>query len=98
VSEISLEINNYKKIALPIRLQEGQRLQYRGGEELLILDAQWNRLKSLKVSPLNFRVKTGGNSLNIDCKFDVPETEAALKLEIKTLGKRERVTLKTTIN
>ena len=98
VSEISLEINNYKKIALPIRLQEGQRLQYRGGEELLILDAQWNRLKSLKVSPLNFRVKTGENFLNIDCKFDAPETEAALKLEIKTLGKRERVTLKTTIN
>ena len=93
VSEISLEINNYKKIALPLVLEKGQRLQYSGGEELWILNAQWNLIKSLKVCPVDFKLKTGENSLNIYCKFDTHVTKAALKLEIKTLGKRERIAL-----
>jgi len=93
VSDISLEINNYKKISMPIRLQKGHRVQYKGGQELWVLDAQWNRLKSYKLSPADLIVKTGDNSLNIDCKFDTPKKEATLKLEIKTLGKSEMIAL-----
>ena len=93
LSEISLEINNYKKIELPLVLEKGQRLQYSGGEEVWVLDAHWNLLKSLKISSADFILKTGENSLDVDCKFDSPEIKAALKLEIKTLGKRERIVL-----
>ena len=93
VSDISLEINNYKKTSISIRLQKGHRVQYKGGQELWVLDAQWNRLKSYKLSPADLIVKTGDNSLNIDCKFDTPEKEATLKLEIKTLGKSEMIAL-----
>lgn len=96
VSEISLEINNYKKITLPIRLQKGQRLQYSGGDELWVLDAQWNRLKSYQLAPSDFQLKKGNNSLTVDCQFDTTEEDAQLKLEIKTLGKREKITLPTT--
>ena len=96
LSEISLEINNYKKIELPLVLEKGQRLQYSGGEEVLVLDAQWNLLKSLKIYTADFILKTGENSIEIDCKFDYSEIKAALKFEIKTLGKRERIVLPKT--
>ena len=93
LSEISLEINNYKKIVLPLVLEKGQRLQYSGGKELWVLNSQWNLIKSIKVCPEDFKLKNGENSLNIYCKFDTHFTKAALKLEIKTLGKRERIVL-----
>lgn len=96
VDKISLEINGYKKIQLPTALQKGQRLQYSGGDRLWVLDAQWKQLKSHKVNPQDFRVKTGDNSLSLDAEFKSAETEAALKLEAKTLGKSEKLSLPKT--
>jgi hypothetical protein len=60
------------------------------------LDAQWKQLKSHKVNPQDFRVKTGDNSLSLDAEFKSAETEAALKLEAKTLGKSEKLSLPKT--
>ena len=91
VNEISLEINQYKKIQLPVSLRKGERIQYSGEDKLWVLDAQWNRLKSYKVSPSDFNIKTGDNSLEVDCHFTKSEAEAQLKLEIKTLGKTEKI-------
>ena len=91
ISEISLEINHHQKIQLPLSLKKGQRLQYFGGDQLWVLDAQWNRLESHKVSPSDFKVKAGDNSLGVDCRFTKAEAAAQLKLEIKTLGKSEEV-------
>ena len=69
IREISLEINHHQKIHLPLSLKKGQRLQYNGGDQLWLLDAQWNRLKSHKVSPSDFKVKSGNNSLGVDGQF-----------------------------
>ena len=91
VTEISLEINQYKKIQLPVSLRKGERIQYSGEDKLWVLDAQWNRLKSYKVSPSDFNIKTGDNSLEVDCHFTKSEAEAQFKLEIKTLGKTEKI-------
>ncbi len=91
VTEISLEINQYKKIQLPVNLNKGERIQYSGEDKLWVLDAQWNRLKSYEVSPSDFNIKTGDNSLEVNCHFTKSEAEAQLKLEIKTLGKTEKI-------
>tara|TARA_B100000963_G_scaffold116381_1_gene101393 strand:+ start:1173 stop:3488 length:2316 start_codon:yes stop_codon:yes gene_type:complete len=96
ITEISLEINHYKKIQLPLSLKKGQRIQYSGEEKLWVLDAQWNRLKSYKVSPSDFMVKKGDNSLGVDCRFTKSEEEALLKLEVKTLDKTEKISLPNT--
>ena len=96
ISEISLEINHHQEIQLPMHLEKGQRLLYSGEDQLWVLDAQWNRLKSHKVSPSDFKVKTGNNTLGVDCRFTKDEAEAQLKLEIKTLGKTQKVSLPNT--
>lgn len=96
IREISLEINHHQKIQLPLSLKKGERLQYSGGNQLWVLDAQWNQLKSHKVSSSDFKVKTGDNTLGVDCRFKNAEAEAQLKLEIKTLGKSEKVSLPNT--
>ena len=93
VEAISLEINRYKKIELPTALKNGQRFQYNGGDRLWVLDAQWNRLKSYQVNPQDFRVKAGDNTLGLDADFKRTETASALKLEVKTLGKTEKLSL-----
>ena len=93
VEAISLEINRYKKIELPTALKNGQRFQYNGGDRLWVLDAQWNRLKSYQVNPQDFKVKAGDNTLGLDADFKRTETASALKLEVKTLGKTEKLSL-----
>tara|TARA_B100001057_G_C22848255_1_gene949943 strand:- start:599 stop:3055 length:2457 start_codon:yes stop_codon:yes gene_type:complete len=96
VDKICLEINGYNKIQLPTTLHKGQRLRYSGGDRLWVLDEQWKQLKSHKVNPQDFRVKTGDNSLSLDAEFKSAETEAVLKLEVKTLGKSEKLSLPKT--
>lgn len=95
MSGITLEMNHYKKIKLPLLLKKGKRLQYSDGEQSWVLDAQWNKLKTLKVSPSDFQLKAGENYLTIDCNFDTIITEAKLKFEIKLLGKTQNMGVPT---
>jgi hypothetical protein len=92
VSEIMLEINGYKEIAIPVTLKDGEKLKYTGGE-LNLYDGQWKRRNTLQLDLSDFKMNTGENTIVVDCHFENPDKDAQLKLEIRTYGTSEKVVL-----
>ena len=90
-SEITLEINNYKKIELPFVLRKGQIIKYAGGNKAIVFDFNWNIIKEFDISPSDFKVSKGENSLIVDCNFDKIDKEPTIKLEIRTFAKGEKI-------
>ncbi len=93
VSDITLEINNYKKIQLPVTIKDGQILKYASGNRLILYDASWQVIKELEMDASGFEINAGDNVLTVDCRFENAVKEANLKLEIKSKVKGEKVTL-----
>src|SRR6056297_776333 len=93
VSSITLELNNYKKVEIPVALKDGQTLIYRNGSELIVYTANWKIVDTIKVDFSDVILKNGENIINVDCDFDMSEKEASLKLEIRADVKNEKVVL-----
>jgi hypothetical protein len=85
VKDIILEINNYKKVALPISLKEGQILKYKAGDDAKIYNDQWQIIREIEINNQDFNIAEGSNSISIDCTFDKAGKEAGIKLELRTI-------------
>ena len=94
VSGMTMEINNYKKIQLPVILKEGQILKYTSGREVILYDSNWQIIRKFKIEPSDFKVNKGENSITVDCHFDQADEEASIKVEIRTPGKDKKVVLR----
>lgn len=90
VSDITLELDDFKKVELNISVKKDQNLKYDGGNEVVLYDKSWNKIKSIPLDAEKMKVSTGDHKIKVDCKFTVTE-EASLKLELKTAGKPEQV-------
>ncbi len=93
VSQITLELNNYKKIQLPVAIKAGQILKYSGGDKAYLYNSNWTVLKSFDISSADFKITGSENTLALDCNFDRTEKESNLKLEIRIPGKEQKVIL-----
>lgn len=94
ISDLSLELNGYKEIQLPITLKKGQILKYTGNYEAMLYDSNWQQLKKIKMNPADFKLSSGVNTLSVDCRFEKASKEAALKLETRTQGEKTKVVLR----
>lgn len=92
-SKLFLEIDDFKKIDLNIKIGPNQNLKYSGGNEVVLYDSSWNRLMSIPIDPAKLKVGKGNHKLKVDCSFDAGEN-VSLKLELKTKGPAEVVALK----
>ena len=93
VSGISIELDDFKKIDLDISIDKGENLKYDGGNEVVLYDKSWNRIKSIPIDPEKLNISSGDHKIKVDCIFSAKE-EASLKLEIKTAGNPEKVAIK----
>ncbi|REG83047.1 hypothetical protein [Algoriphagus antarcticus] len=94
VSGITLEMNGYKKVALPGTIKEGQTLKYTGDKEVLLYDSNWQIIKRFEIDLSDLKINTGKNLIAIDSKFDRADKEANIKVEIRTFGETQDVVLK----
>ena len=92
-SKLFLEIDDFRKIDLNIKIGPNQNLKYSGGNEVVLYDSSWNRLMSIPIDPAKLKVGKGNHKLKVDCSFDAGEN-VSLKLELKTKGPAEVVALK----
>ncbi|MCG2460726.1 hypothetical protein K8352_08200 [Flavobacteriaceae bacterium F89] len=92
-SHIAVEIDDFKKNELNISLAPGQYLKYTGGNEAVLYDKTWHKIKSIAMDPQQWNVGKGDIKIKVDCQFS-DEGDAALKLELKTSGPPEKVTVK----
>lgn len=89
--EITFEINNYKKVTLPVDVKQGHKLKYTGGDKMILYDAHWKAVDELSVNPADFAINEGSNTINLDCTFDQAGKDAFVRLEVRTMGEASPV-------
>lgn len=94
VSNITLEINGYKKVELPVTIKVGQTLKYTGGTELALYDANWQLIRNYDIDLSDLKINKGDNVITVDSNFDKADKDASIKVEIRTFGEEQKVVLK----
>ncbi|GAB5522793.1 MAG: hypothetical protein Roseis2KO_06650 [Roseivirga sp.] len=92
LSNISLELNNYKKVTLPVRLRNGQSLKYEGGKTAALYNENWQKIREIDLN-IDLAVKDGDQTINLDCTFSNEGKEPKAKLEVRIVGKAEPVSI-----
>lgn len=92
LSKISLELNNYKKITLPVSLKNGQSLKYEGGETATLFNENWQKIREINLN-IDLVIKNGDQTINLDCNFSNEGKEPKAKLEVRIVGKAEPVSI-----
>ena len=90
LSNISLELDNYKRIEIPSILKKGYALKYTGGQTAILYDQNWQKKGEVIIEEI-LDVTTGRHSINFDCNFSNEGTEPMAKLEIRISGKAESI-------
>jgi hypothetical protein len=93
ISEITMEINNYKEIELPVVLRKGQIIKYTGNNKATVYDRNWQSIKEFDINSSDFRISSGKHSVSFNCNFDNVDEEPYVNLEIRTYGKGEKITI-----
>lgn len=91
VNNIELEINNYKKIPLPITLNQGEIIQFIKGDKAIVYDKNWRILNEFDLAYSDLLVNSGENTISIDCEFEEAKKGSKLKLEIRSEVANEAV-------
>ena len=93
IDQITLEMDNYKKIELPVSLKNGEHIKYAGGDTAYVYSKKWQKIKSVNVDSNSFKIAKGDHSITVDCSFSNQRKEALLKLEVRTFGKDEKIVM-----
>jgi hypothetical protein len=89
-TDISIEIDNHRKITLPGEIKPGESLKCTGNDEIILYTENWQVIKRLRVNMKDIRIGTGEHKIIVNCSFPT-ENKGTLKLEIKTQGDPELV-------
>ncbi|MEN8228116.1 MAG: hypothetical protein ABFS38_08180 [Bacteroidota bacterium] len=81
LSNISIEINNHKTTELSISLKKGQTIKYRGNENAIIYDQNWNVINTVPINRRSFIMEKGNQSITFDCIFQKSDEEAMARIE-----------------
>ena len=87
VEGITIEINNYSIMDIPVKMQPAQILKLDGKGILQLFDKNWKLIESFNDVKIPELV-TGKNRIMIDAAF-TKEGSSKLKIEVKTIGKAE---------
>ena len=89
ISNIILEIDNYKEIKLTVTLKAGEIIKYTGGTKASVYDKNWQVIKEIDIDPSLFKVTNGEHSMTFDFTFEKTGEEHMVKFEIRTFGLAE---------
>ncbi|MCE4565826.1 sugar phosphate isomerase/epimerase [Maribellus sp. CM-23] len=92
ISNLSFDIDNFKRVGLAVNIPAKHHLKYEGGEHAVVYSPTWNKVKTVDINAGSFEVDNGSCSLIFDCKF-VGESDSPVKLELKTIDEGELITL-----
>lgn len=82
--EIQIEIDNFRKILLPVDLPAGHYIRYTGGSYLKVYDPTWHQIDSGRVIQEHLTLSQGTHHLKFSGVFTEPQ--GSVKLEFKTLA------------
>ena len=93
ISNITMEMDNYKKIKLPVSLKAGEIIKYTGGPKAYVYNINWNLISEFEITPSDLKVSSGDHSIAFDCKFNNSGKEAKAKLEVRTFAPAEKIAI-----
>lgn len=91
LSNITLELDNYKKVRLPISIESGQTLKYNGGITAILYSESWQKISEVSIDQSVFSINDGSHNINLDCSFSKEGKEPLAKLEVRIYGSAESV-------
>jgi hypothetical protein len=93
LSNIILELDNYKKVTLPVSLKDGQTLKYNGGGKGTVYNENWQKVSEINLEIAAFSILYGDHSITLDCTFSNLGKAPLAKLEVRLYGQVEPVRL-----
>ena len=85
---VSLEVDNYKTVTIPVTIPAGFYLKYTGGSEAILYDQNWSQVDQISIEASDLTVGEGEHTIIINADFE-PGDEHELSLEVKVMGKIE---------
>ncbi|MCB9218189.1 MAG: hypothetical protein H6610_01870 [Ignavibacteriales bacterium] len=82
LSKITFEIDNFKKIELPITLKKDEILKYSGGDKAIVYKSNWEKVSEINLNKSDWKLKKGDHQITFDCIFN-GDDESQAKLEIR---------------
>ena len=92
ISGITIKIDNYNKVNLPIILKAGQTVKYTGGDKALVYNENWKKIRNITIDESLLKIVPAGHILTFDCQFSGNGNEPQAKLELRIVGNKEAVT------
>ncbi len=89
VDGITIEINNYSTLEIPVRMQPSQILKLDCKGNLQLFDRNWKLIETFTPGKIPLLAK-GKNRITIDAGF-TSEGSSKLKIEVKTIGSAESI-------
>ncbi len=90
VEKIAIEINNYSRIEIPVKIEPFQTLKSDGSNKLKLFDKNWKLLKEIVLEEKIPSLSHGKNNILFDAVF-TGEGSSKFKIELKSVGKPEPV-------
>ena len=92
ITEISIEIDNSRKIQLPVLLQAGESLKYAGGNSAHVFDEFLREKNTIQLNETDFSMDKGEHSIVFDCTFSETQKTPLAKIEVRIPGKSDVIT------
>jgi len=84
LSDIQLEIDNFRKILLPLNLPPNHHIKYTGGSYVYLYDSKWNNIDSARIIQDQLMISQGDHTIHFEGTFT--ERSGDIKIEIRTLA------------
>ncbi|HNW56167.1 MAG TPA: hypothetical protein PLR88_00325 [Bacteroidales bacterium] len=92
VNNITLEVNDYYKIEIPVEMEPFQILKLDETGKLQLFDKNWNLIRIIVAEGKIPVLSKGDNKINFDAEFS-GEGSSKVKIEMKTIGEAETVSI-----
>ena len=91
VEKLIIEVNNYSKIEIPVKIESFQTIKSDGNNKLRVFDKNWKLLREINLDEKIPLLSHGKNNIVFDAVF-TDEGSSKIKIEMKTIGAPEPVT------
>ncbi len=93
ISDIKIEIDNYKSISVPVVLKNGNTLKITESGKANIFDNTWHLVSPVSLKGIPLKVSEGRHVLTFDCSFANIKEKPLAKIELIVQGKSEEINI-----
>jgi hypothetical protein len=94
IEHVKLELDNYKTLKLPLKLQQGEFFKYTGGNRVVIYNRNWAEKGTVDLDADFFNITRGDHQIHFDCRFSDTKPARA-NIELRLFGPPEKIKAKS---